>query len=257
MIPKSITTLALAATLALPLVHTRQLHAQEIVAEDYGSDPAYGGGWGTGNNGGRGFGPWTMRQAGNVFEYSHSGFGTRDQHPTLGDKVLSMWANGEHFEVAAAFRPLAQPLQVGDSFSIVMDNGIFERRFDNDDPEPGSIGFSLRSEDHSETWDLVEQAARLVFGCFEGYENYQLLDGTGEQDTGVPFSPTGVYVGVKVTSADTFDIEIKTLGDNQVATVLTDREFMGDPGTPITSFAIFNRDGEKNDAYFNSFRVFR
>jgi hypothetical protein len=245
-------TLLAAFALALPTAHT-----QEILAEDYGSDGAYGGGWGSGSNGGRGFGPWTFREAGNVYEYSHSGFGTRDQHPTLGDKVFSMWANGEYFEVAAAFRSLSQPLQPGDTFSLVMDNGPFERRFDNDDPEPGSIGFSLRSSDANETWDLIDYEARLVFGFFEGYENYQLFDGSGDPDTGVPFSPTGVYVGVKITSADTYEIEIKTLGENQVPTVLKDRELMGEPGASINAFSIFNRDGEKNDAYFNSFRVFR
>jgi hypothetical protein len=186
--------LLLALTLiAVPL----SLRAQEILAEDYGSDPAYGGGWNSGSKGGRGFGPWTHRTAGNLYEYSHSGFGTRDGHPTLGDKVFTMWANGEYFETSVAFRPFDKALEAGDSFSLVMDNGPFERRFDNDDPAPGRIGFSLRSGNNSETWEQYELDARLVFGFFEGEENYQLLDGSDSPDTGVPFSTTGVYIGVK------------------------------------------------------------
>jgi hypothetical protein len=243
--------------LAALALSASSLHAQDILAEDYGSDPAYGGGWNSGSQGGRGFGPWTHRGAGGLYEYSHFGFGTRDGHPTLGDKVFSMWANGEYYETAVAFRPFDKPLETGDSFSLVMDNGPFERRFDNDDPTPGRIGFSLRSGNDSETWDQYELDARLVFGFFEGEENYQLLDGSDSPDTGVPFSPTGVYVGVKLTGPDTYDIEIKTLGETQVPTILTDRRFSGDDGTPITSLSIFNLDGEKNDAFFNSLRVFR
>lgn len=245
--------LALATLIAAPL----SLTAQEILAEDYGSDPAYGGGWNSGSKGGRGFGPWTQRNAGNLYEYSHSGFGTRDGHPTLGDKVFSMWANGEYFETAVAFRTFDKPLAVGDSFSLVMDNGPYERRFDNDDPTPSRIGFSLRSSNDSETWDQYELDARLVFGFFEGEENYQLLDGSDSPDTGVPFSPTGVYVGVKLTGPDTYDIEIKTLGETQVPTILKDRKLGGTEGSPITSLALFNLDGEKNDTHFNSLRVFR
>jgi hypothetical protein len=240
------------AALALPAAT-----AQEILAEDYGSEGAYGKGWTSGTNGGRGFGPWSFRQAGNVREYSHSGFGTRGQHPTLGDRVLTMWANGEYYEVAAAFRSFNKPLATGETFSLVMDNGLFEKRFDSDDPKPGVIGFSLRSSNSAETWDETNLDARLIFGFFEGEPNYRLIDGSEDADTGVPLSTTGVYVGVKLTSPDTYDIEIKTLGENQVSTVLTNRTLGGDPGTPITSFAVFSQDGEKNDPCFNSFRVFR
>jgi len=62
---------------------------------------------------------------------------------------------------------------------------------------------------------------------------------------------------VKITGTDTYDIEIKTLGETQVATVLKDRKLGGTEGTPITGFAVFNLDGEKNDTAFNAFRIFR
>ena len=231
--------------------------AQEVIAEDYASEGAYGGGWQAGSNGGRGFGPWTLRNVGGIQEYSHAGFGTRDQHPTLGDRVFSTYANGEYYEVAAAFREFLKPLEVNESFSLVMDNGEFVKRFDTDDPKPGAIGFSLRSSKSSETWDELNLDARLVFGYFEGEANYQLIDGSDDPDSGVPLSSTGVYIGVKLTSADTYDIEIKTLGENQVSKILTGRQLSGESGAPIVSFAVFNQDGEKNDAFFNSFRIFR
>lgn len=168
-----------------------------------------------------------------------------------------MWANGEYYEVAAAFRQFNKPLETNETFSLVMDNGLFEKRFDSDDPKPGVIGFSLRSSNSSETWDEVNLDARLVFGFFEGESNYRLIDGSEDADSGVPLSTTGIYVGVKLTSPDTYDIEIKTLGENQVSKVLTGRKLGGDPGAPITSFTVFSQDGEKNDACFNSFRIFR
>jgi hypothetical protein len=249
MIPKP----ALAAAL-LPI---SPAHSQKILAEDYGSDPAYGDGWNSGSKGGRGFGLWTHRGAGNLREYSHNGFGTRDSHPTLGDKVLTMWANGEYYETSFAFRPFEKPLELGQSFSLVMDSGPFECCFDNDDPTPGRTGFSLRSANDSETWDQYELDAQLVFGFFEGEENYQLLDGSDSPDAGVPFNPTGVYVGVKLTGPDTYDIEINTLGETQVPTILKDRKLAAPDGAPIASLTIFNLDGEKNAAAFNAFRVFR
>ena len=82
----------------------------------------------------------------------HSGFFIADtkNNPDLNgiakaDKAFGLFANGPGFEQAVGYRSFEKPLQKGDSFSFMMENGPFDKKFDKDDPTPGSIGLVLRS----------------------------------------------------------------------------------------------------------------
>lgn len=59
---------------------------------------------------------------------------------------------------------------------------------------------------------------------------------------------------VTLTGADTYDLEIQTLKDKKV-TKLPGRKLKS--GEPIQSMAIFDRNGEKYDAFFNQLQVAR
>ncbi|MBA3543315.1 MAG: hypothetical protein H0T83_02590, partial [Chthoniobacterales bacterium] len=98
--------------------------------------------------------------------------------------------------------------------------------------------------------------AVFEFGFDEGKEDYQIHDGSGEDktDSGVPFTDSGVIVTVTITGAGSYDLEIQTAVDKKL-TKLPGRRLS--KSGAIASLAIFNCDGEKSDAFFNSLQVAR
>ena len=231
-----------------------------VIAEDDASQSAYGGTWDNTKNGGSGFGNWTLTTEGNDND-RHAGFFMAEpkNNPDLNgiarnDKAFGVFANGSGFEQAVGYRAFEKPLQSGDSFSFMMEQGLFEKKFEKDDPTPGSIGVVLRSGiDASSVADYNKNAV-FEFGCYDGKNNYQIYDGTENTDSGLAVVDSGISVTVTITGPDTYDLEIQTLSDKKI-TKLPGRKFKA--AGSIQSFAIFDRNGEKNDAFFNQFQVAR
>jgi hypothetical protein len=232
-----------------------------IVAEDDASDAAYNGGWGNDKNGGHGFGPWALTTETKSGEKSYAGLYIADTgaNPTLkgpakNGKAFGMFANGFAFEQVVAYRSFQESLRASDSFSFMMQNGPFEKKFDKDDPTPGSIGLTLRSTNANSSVADYNKDVVFEFAYVEGRDNYQIYDGTQSPDSGVPLADGGVAVTVTVTGPDTYDLEIENLKDKKL-TRLPKRKLNNK--SPVTSFAIFDRNGEKYDAFFNQFQVAR
>jgi hypothetical protein len=247
--------------LFLSVVFDARLHAEStVVAEDDASQSAYAGSWDNSKNGGTGFSNWTLTTEGNDND-RHSGFfiaTTKNNSDLNGivknDKAFGMFANGPGYEQAVAYRSFEKPLIVGDSFSFMIENGAFEKKFDNDDPTPGSIGLVLRSGNANSSVADYNKDARFEFGYYNGKENYQIYDGSGADkvDSGVAFNDSGVSVTVTITGADTYDLEIQTMKDKNV-TKLPGRKLSGSGA--IQSMAVFDRNGEKYDAFCNQFQI--
>ena len=251
-------TLALCLTLVFGLVRADQTN----IAEDDASAETYNSGFESGKNGGSGFGEWKLTTEGND-DNQHSGFfvATADNNKDLNGiakngKAWGLFANGTGFEQAVVFRAFSQPLAAGDSFSFMMENGKIEKKFETDDPGTGSIGLTLRTSNASDSPADYNKDSVFEFGFYEGKDNYQIYDGTGadKTDSGVPFTDSGVIVTVTITGADTYDLEIQTAADKKL-TKLPGRKLSS--AGAITSLAIFNLDGEKTDAFFNSLQVAR
>ena len=249
--------LALALSpLALPLTYAEPTN----LAEDDASQSAYSSGWDNGKNGGSGFGPWTITIDGNDNE-RHSGtfVAQTDSNQDLNGiakdkKAFGLFANGAGFEQAVAYRPLEKPLAIGDSFSFMLEHGAFEKKGEKDDPTLGSIGLVLRGGNANGSTSDYNTGALCEFGFYQGKTNYQIYDGTSATDSGVPFTDAGVSVTITLVSAETYDLEVQTLSDKKI-TKLPGRKLKSS-GT-IESFSIFDRNGEKNDAFFNQFQVSR
>lgn len=230
------------------------------IAEDDASQSAYGGQWDNSKSGGSGFSNWALATEGNDSE-RHSGFFIAEtkNNPDLNgiakdDKAFGMYANGTGFEQAMAYRAFEKPLAVGDSFSFTMENGPIEKKFAKDDPTPGSIGLVLRTGNANSSVADYNKDAVFEFGYYQGKDTYQIYDGSENPDTGVAFVDSGVAVTVTVTGSDTYDLEIQTLADKKI-TKLPGRKLKS--GGSIQSFAVFDRNGEKHDAFFNQFQVIR
>jgi hypothetical protein len=247
---------------SLIMLGTNAYAESTVIAEDDASQSAYGGGWDNTKNGGSGFSAWALTTEGNDTE-RHSGFfiaSTKDNSDLNGiaknDKAFGTYANGSGFEQAVAYRGFEKPLQVKDSFSFMMENGPFEKKFENDDPTPGSIGLVLRSGNANATVADYNKDALFEIGYYQGKNNYQIYDGSGadKADSGVAFDDEGIAVTVTLTGPDTYDLEIQTMKDKTIVK-LPGRKFSSNGS--IQSMAVFNRNGEKYDAFFNQFQVAR
>ena len=254
MIPLRVFFLALAGT--IPALAGDRM----ILAEDDASNTAYQGAW-TSAGAGLGFRDWTLRILKTQKGESNAGFfiAEKSRHNELRgvairDKAFGLYANGRGFESAAAFRALKKPLAVGQTFSFLLKHGAIEKKFAEDDPAKGSIGLTLRTGNASEIVDDYHKAARFEFGCFEGSATYLIYDGGTGHDTGIALTEGGLSVSLTLVTADTYDLEVTTLADKKT-TVLPGRKLGGIAGGKIESFCVFNRDGEKSDAFFNGFQI--
>ena len=231
-----------------------------VIAEDDANQSAYGGQWDNTKNGGSGFSNWILTTEGNDND-RHAGFfiaDTKNNSDLNGiqknEKAFGVFANGSAFEQAVAYRGFEKALQAGDSFSFMIENGQFEKKFANDDPTPGSIGLSLRtSKENSSVADYNKDAV-FEFGSYNGKSNYQIYDGSDNSDSGVALTDTGVSVTVTLKGGDSYDLEIQTMNDKKVIK-LPGRKLKS--SAAIQSFALFDRNGEKYDAFFNQFQLAR
>jgi hypothetical protein len=246
--------------LALALSTTCLFAEAVTVGEDDASESAYGGGWGNDKNGGSGFGGWTLTNEGNDDD-RHSGFYIAEtkNNPDLNgiaknDKAFGLFANGSGFEQAVAYRTFEKPLALGDSFSFMLENGSFEKKFEKDDPAGAAVGVVLRSGNANASTSDYNNGARFEIGYYNGKGNYQIYDGTDNSDSGVAFTDAGISVTVTLTDADSYDLEIQTMKDKKL-TKLPGRKLKGSGA--IESFALFNRNSEKYDVYFNQFQISR
>jgi len=216
----------------------------------------------SGKNSGSGFGEWKLLTDGNDANRHSGSFIATSEHNTdlngiaQNGKAWGLFANGTGFEQAVAFRAFSEPLAVGDSFSFLMENGRIEKKFETDDPTPGSIGLTLRTSNLADAPADYCKDAVFEFSYEEGKDNYQIHDGAGadQADTGIPFTDSGVIVTVTITGSGTYDLEIQTAADKKLSK-LPGRKLSS--AGAITSLAIFNRDGEKADAFFNGLQVAR
>lgn len=244
--------------LCLPLSAKEQVP----LADDNAANSAYNGGWGEGSNGGNGFGPWTIRAVNdNKQGESHAGAFIADTEANadlvnvgIKKKAFGLFANGVVYEQAVAFRGFAKPLAPGTSFSFLFKHGEIVKKFDTDDPAPGSSGVTLRTSNANGSASDYNKGARFEFGIYEGQGNYQIYDGEKKQDTGIPTSDGGLSVTFTLVTTDTYDLEITKL-DGKKTITLKGRKLGGAAGGALESFCIFNRDGEKNDVFFNGFQV--
>jgi hypothetical protein len=136
----------------------------------------------------------------------------------------------------------------------MMENGTFEKKFEKDDPTPGSVGLVLRTTNANSSVADYNKDAVFEFGYYSGKSNYQIYDGSENSDSGVGFTDMGVSVTVTLKGGDSYDLEIETMNDKKL-TKLARRKFKSN--APIQSFALFDRNGEKYDVFFNQFQVAR
>lgn len=224
-----------------------------LPADDAGQ-PAYAGGWFYGDNGGTGFGPWvftglnTINNSGNGFYIGSSTNAGDGEGPGIDVNGKSWGIYGYNNCYATAYRAFAYgPLQVGQTFSFSMDNGYIN----SGGPY---VGFVLRNTNATDGPFDYTAGWRFQFVFFGGGSDYQYYDNSGQQDSGIGWTDTGLQFVFTLTTADTYSLQVINSG----TTNYFNGTLNGTPGSGINSIALFNFNSGPSpecDCFFNSFKI--
>jgi len=223
---------------------------------DTAAASGYGGEWKGGSGAVDGWEEWILRANGNPDKKSYAGFYLAKQEEKSGStsvategRSFAMFADGEGFQEAAAFRGFAKPLEVNQTFSVDFITPIPKSNAGT----TGSIGLTLRSGKKAEGPADYNAGARFELTALEGQANYQIFDGSQPSDSGLAVTPAGFRAEFTLQTPDTYNLKLYPLSGGSPVE-LTGRKLGGSAGSPLESFAIFNRDSEQN-AFFNRLRL--
>ena len=223
---------------------------------DTASSSGYGGEWKDGAGAADGWEGWILRANGNAEKKSYAGFYIAKQEEKSGSasvategRSFAIFADGEGFQEAAAFRGFAKPLEPNQSFSVDFVTPVPK----SNSGSTGSIGLTLRNGKKADGPADYNAGARFELTAIEGQANYQIFDGSQPSDSGMAVTPAGFRVEFTLKSPDTYDLKLYPLSGGSPVE-LKDRKLGGSAGAPLESFSIFNRDSEQN-AFFNRLRL--
>ena len=228
-----------------------------IVASDEADNAPYNDGWQTGDNGGTGFGAWTLTQtSGNIDGFngqfigssSGNGFGTANPNIDTGGKAFGEYGNTGN--AAVAYRAFGTGQMYNNSvFHWAMDNGFIDNGT--------SVGLTLRNGNANANPGNYNTGARFEFLFLGGNSDYTYIDGTGSHDTGIAFLDTGLQLSLRMIGANGYTLTVSN-GNNTALLGTYSGTLEGTANSSIDSFALYNNNaggGGAHDAFFNSFSV--
>jgi hypothetical protein len=226
------------------------------VAYDDAAHPDYADGWQSGDNGGVGFGPWTLRGGTSTYFFvessRHNGFRSL---PTI-DSSGSAWGLWAQVGLGdgVAFRSFNDSLTVDDVVRFQLDTGFVESGTGR------LVGVNFRyGHDDSSTTSRVT-GARLEIFFRGGMNTYSVVDAAGERDTGVRFSDAGISLACTFTGAGGYELAIWRGGATALTAVVTG-QLAGATGTNqvgVDSVAFYNLGTAvdyRHDLFFNRLSV--
>ena len=221
------------------------------MAFDDASAAAYDTDWVDGQNGGFGFGPWTLSP--NPENLGVAGHFVASSQPNGGDIKGNIDTAGRSWGLYANFsgvisdavRPFTpggitgdSTLGIGEQFIIRMDNGFVR--------SGGAVGFGLRNE-------FGENRFEFYYGS--GQPGYTLNIADDVLTThAVTFA--GMTLTFTLTSPDTFDLVVDYAEGTPSRETFTGT-LQGTPGSGIDQFRLFNfaAGTDRTNVYFNSVQI--
>ena len=228
-----------------------------LVAQDQADNAPYNDGWQTGDNGGSGFGAWTIQtQSGGQDGFNGNFIGTSANN-AFGTTTPNIDTSGEAFGTyantgnsAVGFRDFTGgQLAFKSTFAWSMDNGFI-------DDAGGAVGLTLRNGSADSSASDYNAGVRFEFQFLQGNANYSYIDSTGSHDTGIAFTGTGLRLALTLTGINTYSLSISNLASGVVSTF--SGTLGGTANSSLDSFAVYNRfagSGGSRDAFFNLFEV--
>jgi len=246
-------TLLVVAFASAALMSDRAAHAAAIASDNACNSPYNGGSWTSGQNGGSGFGPWSLFQTGSGTTTFSAGSsantgGGCSSSGSINGSCGKAWGefvtNAAVANAVRAFTGSPGSLQAGQSFTFSIANGYV-------DNSGGSIGVMLENSSSNIVWEFL-----YIGGNPGGY--YSIYDNSGTNDTSLGYETDGMVVAFMLTSSTTYSVTItQTTGPSQTLTG-TLRSPAGGQG--ITQFNCFNNEtlsgnGCSYDLFLNTISV--
>ncbi len=192
-----------------------------VIAQDDANDSAYADDWSSGDNGGTGFGSWTLGVFGTAGHFVYQ-------------SRWGMWSH-ETNNLAEALRPFSNPLGVGDTFSVDIKNGwIWEGG--------GSIGAALRDGSGNTLWQIYFNG---------GQTNYQTSAGQSD----IEWTDQGIHIEFTLTSPTSYSVKLtpeagstRTVTGSVSGTISEFRAWSYSNGTD-------DNNNPMRDFYFNNLEI--
>ncbi len=225
---------------------------------DSAADPAYGTDWKNESTAGLGFGPWQLVSNANPSQKTFAGFYLAEEKdkPNItpvasNGRAWGLFANGDNFPKACAFRPLSQPLAPGQSLSL----DILRSPFPESSAKGGSVGLSLRQGTTAASPDDYNANSRFELCALQDKPNLQIFDGEKESSTTFPSPTLAFRLTFLLKTSDTYDLKLEPLPLGQGSPVeLKNRHLGGTANYPIESLVLFNRNGQ-TDSWCNHLQI--
>jgi hypothetical protein len=225
---------------------------------DSAADPAYGTDWKNESTAGSGFGPWQLLTNADPNQKTFAGFYLAEEKdkPNItpvasNGRAWGLFANGDNFPKACAFRPLSQPLAPGQSLSL----DLLRSPFPESSAKGGSVGLSLRQGTTAASPDDYNANSRFELCALQDKPTLQLFDGEKESSTTFPSSTLAFRLTFLLKTSDTYDLKLEPLPLGQGSPVeLKNRRLGGNANSPIESLVLFNRNGQ-TDSWCNYLQI--
>ena len=204
-----------------------------LIASDNAAATAYNDGWQTGDNGGSGFGAWTLSTG--------SGANVAIGNSDIATSNRSWQLNSTGSTAAAGVRPFNSSLVPGWQFSIDMDNGGLSNT-------GGMVGFQLRNSSNT---NLLE------FYAAQGQTNYT-LNATSVSGGPVSVVTTGMRLTFRLTDANSFILTVDKLANGIGVDNTLTADLLANANQTITNLRIFTLNagtGTPRDQFFNSISI--
>lgn len=203
-------------------------------------------------NGGYGFDEWYFisdnagGSAGNFLANTSGNVDLNNIASTPSGNAWGTYANGGGFNQFEAYRGFNGHAltQTGDRFSVSLEHGAIVNG--------GAAGFALRNLNVHNAIGDYNQNSRFEFGFIGGSQHYSIFDGYGVTDTGIGFTDAGLNLLFTLLTPDLYQLDIFNATDNSL--IQSRNGLLGGSGS-IDSVALYNRDTEFSNAYFNNLSV--
>jgi aryl-phospho-beta-D-glucosidase BglC (GH1 family) len=228
-------TLTLVAFTAASLIASRPAQAASTASDNACNSPYNGTTWSNGQNGGTGFGTWSLFQSGggtSSFFTSSSG---------INNNCNGSWGefagSGATANARRTFTGSPSALVTNQIFTFSIDNGYVDTA--------GAIGVALENSSSNTVWEFL-----YIGGNNGGY--YAINDGSGTNDTPITYTENGLTVVFTLTSSATYSVQITALGGSSSISNGILKSPAGGQG--ISQFRFYNYEpSHGNNANYNCY----
>ncbi len=228
-------TLAFVTFAAAVLTGNQPVGAASVASDNACNSPYNGTSWSNGQNGGAGFGAWSLFQTGggtsSFFTASASDNGSGCSsgggiNGSCGKSWGAFAGNGAIANARRAFTGSPSALQTNQSFTFSIDNGYVNN-------SGGAVGVALENSSNNTVWEFL-----YVGGNSSGH--YSINDGSGSNATSVSYLESGLVVVFTLTSSTAYSIAITPIGGSTTTVTGTLQNPVG--GQAISQFRFYNNE---------------